>query len=188
MITQNQLKKLLDYNPETGVLTWRNRPREDFASDHGYKVFNTRSAGRAAGAIDAKGYIKMGLTIDGVFKNYWAHRLIWLHVNGETPNQIDHINQNKADNRIKNLRDVDNATNRKNQSRYITNTSGITGVSWHKASSKWCAQIKINGKSNHLGLFKTLEEAAVARREADDEHGFHPNHGKKKANTSALTR
>ena len=110
---------------------------------------------------------------------YKAHRLIWLYVYGKFPdNSIDHINGQPLDNRIENLRDVTLQENQKNKCTYRTNSSGHTGVCWHKRNEKWLANIRVNGKRKHLGYFNILEDAVAARKIASIEHGFHPNHGR----------
>jgi len=111
-------------------------------------------------------------------EHYLAHRLAWLYVNGEfPPDQIDHINHVRNDNRIKNLRTVSCKENQKNKLMHKNNTSGVIGVHWYKPRMKWKAGIKVNGELNHLGYFTSLREAAKARKEAERKYGFHENHG-----------
>lgn len=144
MLTQERLKELLDYNPETGVFVWRVSK-------------GTRKAGRVAGAVNITGYVD--IAIDG--KKHRAHRLAWLYTYGCWPNKdIDHINRIRTDNRIENLRDTDK--NEWNRDKQVNNTSGYTGVSWHKWTKKWIAKIKVYGKNTHLGLFDTPEAANAA--------------------------
>ena len=110
---------------------------------------------------------------------FLSHRLAWFLYHRKWPeNHIDHINQDGCDNRIVNLRDVSRSENLKNARRSKNNKSGVTGVSWHKTAKKWHAQISVNNVVTHLGLFKEIEDAAAARREAEKKHGFHQNHGK----------
>jgi hypothetical protein len=162
MITQARLKELLHYDPETGVFTWL-RPTS-----------NRVKRGAVAGYETDKGYKQIGLD-RGL---YLAHRLVWLYVHGCLPeNHIDHIDQDQQNNRITNLRDVSNQDNCKNQKKRPTNKSGITGVRWNKDCKKWQANITINGKQTHLGLFDSIEGAASARKRADVKHGYHTNHG-----------
>jgi hypothetical protein len=135
------LKELVDY--DNGNLIWR--------------VNKYRSKkGTIAGSKDNKGYMQLKLDQ----KVYRLHRLIWLWHGKELPEQLDHIDRNPLNNRIENLRA---ATPSKNQ----WNTSKAdNGVSFHKASNKWRARIKINNQEIHLGVFKNLEDAKSVRDEA----------------------
>ena len=176
LITQEIVREFLDYDPETGILTWKNRDRKWFPSDGIYKSWNTRVAGKEAFTrLHTKGYLQGAI----FHKTYKAHRIIWLYMKGEWPDQIDHINHNKEDNRWYNLREVSNQENSKNQSQYITNTSGCTGVYWHKQGRKWVAQIKVDDYV-YLGRFDLLEDAISARKVAEIKYGFHKNHGSEK--------
>lgn len=107
-----------------------------------------------------------------------AHRVIWKMVYGHDPDDIDHINGIRSDNRLMNLRNVTRAENLKNLSVSTRNKSGIIGVC--QARGKWVAQIKINGKTTHVGTFATKTEAARARLIASQKAGYHANHGKTK--------
>lgn len=104
-------------------------------------------------------------------KFYYAHRLVWQIVYGEPPARtIDHVNGDPADNRISNLRLCNDSQNQANRKRPATNTSGLKGVTWNKASQKWQAGIKVHRKSYHLGLFDDPEEAHRAYMEAARQH------------------
>lgn len=144
MLTQERLKEVLDYNSETGLFFWKRK-------------INKIPNGKPAGANQNRGYIQ--LMIDS--HNYLAHRLAWLYVHGKWPkNQIDHINRDKKDNRILNLRDVSNSTNQLNIGLRSHNSSGVTGVvKSAKPHRPWAAQINRNNKKIFLGYFQTIEEA-----------------------------
>lgn len=114
-------------------------------------------------------------------KTYYAHRIIWKWLYGDEPKFIDHINQNRQDNRVENLRAVSKSENCRNTSIGKRNTSGHLGVQWDTRRKCWRAEIKVNKKNIHLGRFTTKEEAVQARKTAEREHGFHPNHGSKHA-------
>ena len=162
MITQNELKQRLNYDPDTGVFTWLNNHIKKFV-------------GSKAGCPNGpNGYVRItiGLT------PYFAHKLAWLYVYGGWPKeQLDHINHDKIDNRIANLREVSNRQNHLNKPLSKNSSTGFLGVSFHKRANKYEARIKVNGKSLYLGSFTTPEEAYAARKSADCKHGFHPNHG-----------
>lgn len=152
-VTVERLREVLNYDPASGIFTWR------------ISTCTRPLAGRVAGRIVAKGYISIG--IDSV--HYFAHRLAWLYVHGEWPNGlIDHINGKEADNRIANLRVVDDRTNKENQHKAsIHNKStGLLGVSFHKAGGKYTAQIHHNRRKIHLGSFNDPNTAHMAYLEA----------------------
>jgi hypothetical protein len=143
MVTQERLKELLSYDPETGIFIWNNRTGK-------------RPAGSVAGCKEHRGYVV--ITADR--KRYYAHRLAWIYCNGQNPfNEIDHINGNKSDNRIKNLRDVTAKENHQNLKKATARniSSGFLGV--RKLNGKYLAQITIEGKDRHLGTFNSAEEA-----------------------------
>lgn len=146
-IDSTLLKQLLKYDPETGVFTWIN--------DMGRRV----KAGKEAGCLHHKGYVQ--IRING--KSYLAHRLAWLYVYGEWPEYgIDHINGFKTENHISNLRQADQSQNSQNLKR-SRGSSGFLGVSIDiDRKNRWKASIKLNGKTTHLGWFKSPEQAHEA--------------------------
>jgi hypothetical protein len=111
-----------------------------------------------------------------------SHRVAWFIHYGSWPNGVvDHENHIGRDNRIVNLRDVTHANNLRNAKRSKANKSGVTGVHWNKAAGKWHVSIggSDRGKSViYLGLFSDIEEAKAARKKAEEELGYHANHGK----------
>lgn len=173
--TQQVLLALFRYDPETGRLFWRERPISMFPVKWQHKTWNSRWVGKEAFTAINKGY-----QIGNLFgQMVSAHRVVWKLVHGNDANgQIDHINGDRRDNRVDNLRVVDDAENRKNQSLPKDNTSGRIGVSWSKAAHKWKAEICLSGRRLHLGVFEKLEDAAAARSHAERLYGFHKNHGK----------
>lgn len=165
---------LVAYVPETGEIFWRTRSREWFTTERACSAWNGRFAGKEAGTISRMGYSH--LSVAGRF--FQAHRLIWLLMTGSgAPAEIDHINGMKSDNRWSNLRAVSHAENGRNLAMAANNTSGVTGVGWNARFGKWQARIRIAGRSKSLGYFDSLEDAATARKSADERYGFHPNHG-----------
>ena len=146
MLTQDYLKEILDYDPETGIFRWK-------VSRQGIRI------GAEAGNLRKEGYRR--IAVNG--KSYFAHRLVWLYIHGKFPdNCIDHINGIKDDNRIANLREATNQQNLFNRGKYKNNTSGHKGVSFHKPANKFQAKIRINRKLKHLGYFDSKEEASAA--------------------------
>ncbi|MCF7995225.1 MAG: HNH endonuclease [Chromatiaceae bacterium] len=172
------LKECLVYCPGAGILRWRERPSHHFKNLRTERSTNSRQAGIEAGYPHKQvqnTYLK--IKIEGI--TYRAHRLAWLLYYGEWPcGEIDHINGDGLDNRIKNLRDVTVSVNLRNARMFSSNTSGVNGVTWDNAREKWIAQIKINGNRRFLGRFGTKEEAAAARMEANKKHGYTERHGK----------
>lgn len=158
MITQQELKKLLNYNPITGVFNCINSKR----------IIKN-------GRINNRGYITFFINK----KSYLAHRLAWLYVYGNFPKDcIDHINHVKTDNRINNLRECSPFLNGQNNSKRKDNKSGFTGVFFSKSVNKWQVQIRINKKPIHLGIFENIDDAIECRKVANIKYGFHENHGK----------
>lgn len=153
MPSQAVLKALFDYDPEEGLLRWR--PRD------GNGTFNTLRAGNPAGYKSKRGYWQITLER----RHYWNHRLIWKMVYGVEPREIDHIDGDKSNNRLANLRDVDRSANSRNVRRYPK--SGVVGVHYAKIGNRWTAQIRVRNATRHLGNFVTKAEAVAARKGAE---------------------
>lgn len=167
MHSLSYLKESLSYDSSSGLFYW-NRDA--------IKGSNLK-AGRVAGSKDAHGYVQ--INVQGCVLK--AHRVAWAFVYGDWPSgQIDHINHDRADNRIENLRVVDNTGNHLNRPIQSNNKTGFVGVSKFKRTGKFVAYITSNGKRIHLGYFNLIEEAVKARDEANEKYGFHKNHGTKK--------
>ncbi|MCH7936635.1 MAG: HNH endonuclease [Proteobacteria bacterium] len=162
MITQTELRKLLDYFPETGIFRWRFRK-------NARPQWNGRYAGTKAGCQIAGGYIK--IVIDN--QAYYAHRLAWLYLQGKWPEAgIDHRDGNPSNNKFDNLRPATQVENMHNTPAQKNNTSGFKGVTWHRQRRKWAAQAYIEGKHIHIGLFESKEDAARAYNQAiENLHG-----------------
>lgn len=155
MITAEYLRRLLHYDPGTGVFRWKIWGGE------------RAPAGTTAGSMMALGYST--ICIDS--RHYLAHRLAWLYMTGDWPVvDIDHANLDKADNRWSHLREATRAQNKGNESRRSSNTTGAKGVYWHRQNRKWIANIRRNGKQTYLGSFATRDEAAAAYAAAAKEH------------------
>lgn len=175
-ITPDLVRSLIDYDQSTGVLTWRKRDAAMFATRRGHSIWNAKYAGGPAlNCDDGKGY-RHGRIFR---KHMFAHRAAWMIAYGEMPPaRIDHINGNKSDNRIENLRAVTNAENGRNAKRSSSNKSGVTGVCWVKRQGKFLAYIGSQESRVYLGTFPDLPSAAAARRAAEVERGYHKNHGR----------
>jgi hypothetical protein len=148
MISLNELKRRVLFDPQTGMFTHLLIKRN--------KV----------GAISQKGYLKIMVN----YKMYAAHRLAYFYMTGQWPEQIDHINGNRSDNRWCNLRSCSAEEQRFNLKKYKNNTSAATGVYWYKRQNRWTASIDANGKRENLGYFDNKEDAIAARRVAEQRH------------------
>jgi hypothetical protein len=145
---------LLKYEPDTGLLRW---------SEH---QGNFSRVGAIAGGKTNRGYIHV--KVNGT--KLLAHRIAWYMTYKVVPDHIDHINGNKVDNRLCNLRSCTASENAMNRTKLATNnTSGHTGVVWNKKLGKWTAAIRFKGESRHLGVFLSYAEAVTAREEAEAE-------------------
>jgi hypothetical protein len=173
--SQEELRKILGYKPDTGKLYWLERPREMFRSDQNWKRWNSIFSGAEAGWTAKRGYVDVRIGK----KIYKSHRLIWIMELGNIPEgfQIDHINGVRTDNRIANLRLVTSQENSRNQRRPVNNKTGVVGVYWHKGQKRWLASIGVNYKVRHLGSFVCLGKAIKVRKAAENANCFHQNHG-----------
>ena len=157
VLTQQKLKENVHYNPETGVFTR-------------LKAKGGRNVGDVTGSVLGKGYL--GIKINGI--GYKAHRLAWLYVTGEMPEDcIDHINGIRDDNRFCNLRKATNCQNTQNRrSPQKGCQTGFLGVSLDKRSNRFRARITVNEKTINLGFYDTPEEASMVYTEA--KRKYHP--------------
>lgn len=174
-ISVQALDLMIKYEPTTGCLFWKKRPRQTFDTDFAWKAWNGRYAGKQAGSASARKYLYVKIQKRCLL----AHRVAWALHYGEWPSQcIDHINGNRQDNRLENLRSVSEKENNKNLSIRSDNKSGVVGVRWLDNRRKWYADIRVSKKLLHLGYFETKAEAVAARKQAETKFGFHSNHGK----------
>lgn len=169
------VRDLLDYDPDTGIFTWKNRPRHLFQDQRSWATWNSRFSGKRAGSRTLNGY--WFIAIHSRF--HFSHRLAWAHVHEAWPReQIDHINGNREDNRIANLREATAAENQQNICLQKNSSSGIKGVNYDKRRGKWIVWIGVNKKSMYCGGYESKEEAAeVARKVREQVHGAFTNHG-----------
>lgn len=175
-----RLNELLLYCPESGNLTWKDRLATSFHDiplESAYKAakhWASRFSGKQAGSRRKDGYVM--ICIDGV--NHMAHRIVWKITNGHDPVYIDHIDGDKGNNRITNIRDVSHVVNMKNKSLYKSNKSGVPGVEFHKRDCVWVAKIGVDGSQVQLGAFETASEAIAARIAGEVMLNYHQNHGR----------
>jgi HNH endonuclease/AP2 domain len=154
------LHECLSYNPDSGEVVWRKRPSDHFESAVRHAQWNTRYAGKTAGARRKNGHIH--IAIDD--RLYLAHRVIWKMMTGEEPARtIDHEDRNKINNRWKNLRKATHSDQGWNRTAPKNNTTGHRGVSF-RPSGRFRSYVSINGKQHTIGTFNTVEEANQARR------------------------
>jgi hypothetical protein len=154
MIDAESLRAILSYNEETGLFMWRVPGRK-------------RRLDRPVGTLLPVGYCQIKI----FQRKYYAHRLAWLFIYGSwPPSEIDHINCDRSDNRISNLRLANPSTQGANVHKSKRNSSGFKGVSWDKISSKWRAVIGVQGKCLYLGRFDTAEMAHDAYCAAANSH------------------
>jgi len=155
-LTAEQVRELLDYDPETGKLYWRNRDRNMFPNDRIWKTWNTRYSGKEAfTTVHPNGYLR-----GGIFKkDYLAHRVIWVVVHGYWPTEIDHVDRDAGNNRLSNIREVSHAQNAANRVHPV-------GKSGHRGTfffyGKWRTHVMQNQKVVWRGSFSSPEAASAA--------------------------
>lgn len=154
-------KQLVDklFNYSDGKLYWKSK----------FSKYSNIKIGKEAGYIDSDGYKRIKINK----KLYGEHQLVFLMFYGYIPSQIDHINKNRLDNSLHNLRIATHSQNQHNKAIQKNNTSGVKGVSWYKRLKKWQVQIMINKKSIHFGHFEDKELAELVIIEARNKY-----HGK----------
>ena len=163
ILTQDRLKEVLHYNPDTGIFTWIE------------KVSNKINVGDIAGSNHSSGYFSIMIDC----KNYMSHRLAFLYMDGSFPtHDVDHRYGEKKDNRWEKIRRFTRQQNSRNQKLRNDNKSGATGVFWYARKSKWVASIRVDGASKHLGYFIDFDDAVYARKQADIKYGFDVSHGR----------
>ena len=175
-LTADIIREFLKYYPGLGIFVWNYRDRKHFKSDRDYIRQNARWAGKPAlTANHGDGYLA-GI-VNGV--HILAHRAAYLHFYGWLPEEIDHIDGDKANNRIGNLRASDPTVNRHNACKQSNNTSGVNGVCYVKRTGRWSARVGHRGTTYHLGQHDTIESAEAAVRAKRAEIGeFTARHGR----------
>lgn len=177
-LTYTIVREFLDYNPITGVLTWKPRARRWFGSNHQCNAFNGKHAGKEAFTAysDKKRKVRGGLILG---QSYLAHHVIWLWVTGAWPNTgVDHKDGNPENNRWRNLIEAPQSINNKNARRRSDNKSGINGVYPAQTGTGYTASIGTgSGQWTRLGTFPTKSQAVRARRAAERFYGYSKRHG-----------
>jgi len=152
MLTEQQLKQILSYDPDTGEWTWL------------ISTSPKAQAGQKAGCINKQG--RRQIAIEG--KTYKSYRLAFLYMTGKWPDRwVDHINKDTSDDRWFNLRLATPKQNAMNRTTHLNNSSGKKGVCWHKHYEKWWAYIMLNGYNKNLGFFDRIDDAILARKQAE---------------------
>ena len=176
----DRIRKFVSYDPDTGIFTWNVATPDMFDdkirnAEMRCRIFNGKFPGKEAfTAINGNGY--KSAVIMG--HRTAAHRIAWIVHHGVIPDNIDHINGVRTDNRISNLRSVTKAENAKNMRLSRRNSSGQVGVRFHGKRNKWSADIRVGRKLIFLGRFATIDEAISARKSAEAKFFFHENHGR----------
>ena len=175
----DKIKELYRYDFDTGCVIKNLLPESYFSTIQGYKAHKTRFANKPCGSISRTNSGKAYIQINNGGERLLAHRVVWILVNNEIPCCVDHIDGDGTNNKIENLRNTTLSGNARNQKISRANTTGVTGVYLNKQSKTYPyrAFIKMNKKIISLGTFRTIDEAALARGEANKKYGFHENHG-----------
>lgn len=175
-MTPEIVRDLIHYNEDTGDLIWKERDRSYFKSDRDFKRWNTRYSGKLAiTSINSEGY-KTGFILKHPVK---AHRIAWIIKHGKPPLVIDHVNGDRSDNRIENLREVSSLENSKNRKLQKNNKSGVSGVYFCNRTKLWVSCISDNGVQKIIGYFNDKLCAVSARIKAESDLKYHPNHGRR---------
>lgn len=167
--SRDEILSILDVNCVTGEIFWKADPKRGAA-------WNAKHAGRRAGGRNSQGYWVVNIGNS----HHRAHHIVWLVATGVATDWIDHIDGDRANNRVNNLRSVTRSENQRNRARSANNPSGVFGVSLDSKRGLWRARVGTR-PSVELGHFPNFEDAVAARKAAEVSMGFHPNHGKRLA-------
>lgn len=161
LISSEMLHGLFTYDPCTGVLIHKVR-----SEGHNVRDWNRKYAGKPAGGKQNHGYVQVGVNTKDGYKLYLAHRLIFMMLYGYIPEEIDHINRDRADNRLENLRGATRSQNQAHRVQVTISKSGYRGVWFDKGTGKWRAGISVDGRGKTIGRYATKELAALAYNDA----------------------
>ena len=169
----NYLNECFIYVPSTGLLYWKVRPAHHFLNGKQTDMWNKCNAYKQVfKSIDGEGYAYGAISHRGSRSFYKAHRIIWKMMYGSNPDQIDHDNRIRSDNRLNNLVTSSASGNAKNRKKRSDNSTGYTGVS-RTVSNKYIARLN----QTYLGTYDTALEAHTARESLKQSQGYHINHG-----------
>lgn len=173
-VSVEYLKECIEYDPETGLAYWKERPLHHFKNSSNMKSVN-KNTGKPIDMINSHGYIRFTIN----YSTYLLHRVIWKLITGEdSEHLIDHIDGNKLNNKWDNLREATVGQNACNKKISSHNTTGYKGVSVGRTQNTWVAVIRLDGKVKKLGTFPTPEDAHQAYCEAASAyHGEFANYG-----------
>lgn len=174
----NELLALVRYDRGEGALYWLPRDPSQFGgSSHLANIFNAKYSHKRCGSLGIGGYRYIN---GGNGEFFYEHRAIVFIENGVWPEEVDHIDGNRANNKFTNLRDVGRIENSQNTGLSVSNKSGHTGVFLHRKSGIWEAKITVNYRPITLYRGRDKEAAIAARKVGEIKYGFHPNHGRKR--------
>ncbi|MGB3724872.1 MAG: HNH endonuclease signature motif containing protein [Glaciecola sp.] len=181
MITREWLIDNFTYNPETGHMSHKPKPIEEYKGMSKARVLKRLRGDRAEVFRERKSGCSYYAIVKGD-KSMYAHRAAFLMHHGYAPKIIDHINGNPFDNRLCNLRESSSLQNNRNCSLQKNNKTGRVGVRLVKG--RYYAAIGVGGKNKHIGIFDAFEDACKAREQAELKYGYEPNHGKRNSQQS----
>ena len=158
-LTQDEVRKLFDYDPETGEVRWKVERYRKHPGDIAGCVYT----------VDGKRYKRVSVSVN--YRRYLLHRIIWLWVTGCWPiDELDHIDGDATNNRWANLREANRHQNGKNISAKVNSLIGINGVSFDKKRGNYRARIMVDRKDIYLGNFASIEEATRVRQVASKKY------------------
>lgn len=179
-LTQDILKELIHYDPDTGIFNWKERDIRWFGNKQAHSRWNKRYTNTESGhilSIRNKNYRYIRIN----YKAYLAHRLAFFYMTGEWPTEIDHDDQDSLNNKWENLKEVSHQQNSKNRTLRINNKTGVNGVSFCNTTNKYIAHIvDETGHHKTLGRSPDIHEMISLRKKAETKYNYHPNHGRDK--------
>jgi hypothetical protein len=162
------------YIPASGAMIWLAKS----GREQEVRRWNSRYAGRDAGCVDERGYVRVVISVDGKKRKIRGHTLAWFIVHGALPSgELDHINGARSDNKISNLREVSRSGNQRNKGLQQNSSTGYVGVTRSRGRDKWEAHGRDGSRRIYLGLYDSPEAAAVVAKAFRDERGYSARHG-----------